>query len=455
MIDFLAQSFVKSYHGQTTIHPAALVALSFSLLLLLSVPRKYALLPFILIACFIAPAQRIVIATIDLNLIRILVIVGWIRVFARRENTEFRWSTLDFLLLAYAVTSTFTYTLQTGSVEGFIYRAGSSFDIIGMYFLFRMLVRNLSDLRQALLWFVIAALPVTVAFVIENRTRQNLFGFLGGVPLVTNERDGRLRCQGAFAHPILAGCFWASLLPMIAATWWRGLAGKRLAVTGVLCGALIVALCASSTPILAVLAGVAGMGFYRFRYSMRSIRWVLTFSLVVLHFVMEAPVWHLVSRVSAVGGSTGWYRYKLIDSYIRNFDEWYLVGTSSVLHWGVNMSKGDVPNQYVYEGVRGGIASLGLFIAVIIVAYVRVGVLWRAMATQSDRILAWAIGVSLFVHCVSFIGATYFGQITVLWALALALTSISPAAVDNHEGATQARYRAGRVQQPRKGSVFR
>ena len=40
---------------------------------------------------------------------------------------------------------------------------------------------------------------------------------MGGVPEITVVREGRLRCQGAFAHPILAGCFWAEQLPLIAA----------------------------------------------------------------------------------------------------------------------------------------------------------------------------------------------------------------------------------------------
>jgi hypothetical protein len=37
--------------------------------------------------------------------------------------------------------------------------------------------------------------------------------------------------------------------------------------------------------------------------------------------------------------------------------------------------------------------------------------------------LAWALGVSLFVHAVSFIGVSYFGQITMLWYLSLAVPS--------------------------------
>src|SRR5690606_21040287 len=111
--------------------------------------------------------------------------------------------------------------MQHAEVGALINRLGASFDTVGMYFLFRMLVRSLEDLKQTVTWCAVAAVPVAVAFLIENRTGRNLFAFLGGVPQLTIVRDGRLRCQGAFPHAILAGCFWASLVPLFVAMWWQ------------------------------------------------------------------------------------------------------------------------------------------------------------------------------------------------------------------------------------------
>jgi len=58
-----------------------------------------------------------------------------------------------------------------------------------------------------------------------------------------------------------------------------------------------------------------------------------------------------------------------------------------------------------------------------------VGRLWRRAAKKkrADLILSWALGVSLFVHCMSFLGVSYFGQISMLWYLSLAMiASLSP-----------------------------
>lgn len=412
---------IRYLRDETVLHPAGLVAVLVLGVALLLLPRRYAMLSFLAMACFVAPAQRLVVGGLDFDLIRIMVLFGWARVLVQKETATFRWNAIDYALLVFAAVNTVAYTVLYASVAAFVNRLGASFDAVGMYFLFRMLVRSWDDLRQTVVWVILMAVPVAVALLIEKSTGRNLFAFLGGVPQFTLVREGRLRCQGAFAHPILAGCFFASLLPLMGALWFRGGRWKTLAVAGVGMTLMIVVLCASSTPVLAVLAGAVGMAMYRFRERMRLVRWGVLVVLVLLHLVMIAPVWHLIARISAVGGSTGWHRYHLIDKAIQNWDEWVLIGTTSTAHWGYGLQ--DVTNQYILEGVRGGIVGLGLFVLVIALAFGRVGRLWRATPPGADRIFAWALGVSLFVHCVNFVAVSYFGQITMLWYLCLAAAS--------------------------------
>ena len=49
--------------------------------------------------------------------------------------------------------------------------------------------------------------------------------------------------------------------------------------------------------------------------------------LVALQIVMTNPIWHLFVRIQLVHGSTGWYRFKMIDGFIRNFSKWWMLGT--------------------------------------------------------------------------------------------------------------------------------
>ena len=163
------------------------------------------------------------------------------------------------------------------------------------------------------------------------------------------------------------------------------------------------------------------------RYQMREVRWGIALTLTFLHMIKERPVWSLIARASAVGGGTGWHRYKLIDAFVQRFHEWWLVGTTSTAHWGWGLQ--DVTNQYVLEGVRGGLVALILFLAIIVLAFQGVGRVWRLCRHDPYRLaLSWALGVSLFVHSMNFLGVSYFGQIHIAWYLVLGMIgSMSPA----------------------------
>ena len=88
----------------------------------------------------------------------------------------------------------------------------------------------------------------------------------------------------------------------------------------------------------------------------------------------------------------------------------------------------DITNQYVLQGVHGGIVTLGLFIAVIVVAFRDTGrILQTSGQVAFRRAIAWALGVSLFIHTFIFFGTSYFGQIIMIWYLALAMiASMAP-----------------------------
>ena len=77
---------------------------------------------------------------------------------------------------------------------------------------------------------------------------------------------------------------------------------------------------------------------------------------VLIHFIREKPVWHLITRLASVTGETGDHRYRLIDAFIRRFNEWTLVGTNDLSHWGWGLE--DTTNQYVAEGIGSGLVSL-------------------------------------------------------------------------------------------------
>ena len=419
-MNFMNESFQPDQYGQTVLNPLGIIALlvlGFAMLLL---PRRHAVLPMIILGCFVSQGQRFAVLTLNFDLGRAMLIFGTLRVLVHGEWNHFVWKNMDSVIVAFAGVGSLVYMLQYGTVDALKLQSGALYDILGTYFLFRCLIRDMEDVANLALGFAVVSVPVAIAFLIERATHHNMFAIFGGVPYETEIREGKFRCQGAYTHPIIAGCYWASVLPLIGALWWRRRSDRPWAVTGIICGLIIIVLCASSTPISALICGAVGVGFFRLRRQMRSIRWILLATLIVLHLGMNAPVWHLIADVDLVGGSTGWDRYNLINNFITRVGEWWMLGTKGVVSWGI--WNGDIPNQYVLEGVEGGIWTLALFIALIVIGFSGVGRLWRHFAkNRPNLIMSWALGVSLFIHVMSFIGLSYFGQITMLWYLTLAI----------------------------------
>jgi hypothetical protein len=160
---------------------------------------------------------------------------------------------------------------------------------------------------------------------------------------------------------------------------------------------------------------------------MRAVRWFVVAVLAGLQLVMKGPVWGLIARVDIVGGSTSWHRFLLIDGAINHFNEWWLLGTQDTAHWAPTFDSiglGDVTNQFVLEGVRGGFATFVLFVWLIVLAFSGVGALRRVQVRNRANVcMAWALGISILAHCVNFIGVSYYGQIDMVWYLALAMVA--------------------------------
>ena len=431
----------NQWAGSSNAHPIGVAVTLILGAALLLVPRRWAPLPILMLACFVPSGQRIVIATLDFSFLRVMVILGWLRVFINGEYGGFRRHSMDVATVLFNIVGILAFWSLRGTSAALVYSLGNSLDTLGTYFLFRLLIRDWVDLDRVIRSIAWIALPVAVAFMFERVTGRNPFSVLGGVPEITVVRQGRLRCQGAYSHPILAGCFWASLAPLIAAGWWRARSARGGVVFALICTVAIVFFCASSTPVLGLGFAFVGGAAWFIRYRLRMLRWGIVFTLFGLHLVMKAPVWHLISRVSAVGGSTGWHRYHLIDSAIRRFPEWAARGVVSTRHWGFGL--GDVTNQYIAEGKRAGILGLILFVIIIAYAYRGVGRIWRRVRHSKYRVaMAWALGASLLVHSACFIGVTYFGQILLVWNMTLAAIASLELRTQQEARAARARRRA-------------
>jgi len=400
-------------------HPPTLLLAIFLAGLTIMIPRKYFLVPYILAVCFVPSDQRIIIGQFDFTVLRLLVGAGVLRILLRAEQRRLSLNTIDRLLLMWVFCGAAVYIIQWKNTEAVINRAGFLFDAVGLYWLFRQNIRSGSDVKRMFRLFAFCAIISLPFILLEWSTGSNPFVIFGRV--VTSVRGERFRCQGAFPHSIMMGLFWAVLAPMFVALA-RTEKSKILYWAAFISSLAIVIVSASSSPLLVLLLALAAFYAFNWRRHSASIAWAIVAVTAALHIVMNAPVWHLIARVNIVGGSTGWHRYNLIDKAIRNFNEWMVLGCRSTKHWGFGLE--DVTNQYVLEGVRGGAITLLIFLIMI---YATLKLLVNSSLRyrgRREQLLIWGLVSMMIAHCVGFIGASYFGQISVLWYMTLAAASL-------------------------------
>lgn len=408
--------------GETYYTPLALAILICGVLLTFVVPRRYAIVPLFTTGLLLPISTNFVVAGFHFSALRVLLLAGWLRVLVRREVRLGRFTSLDKVLLGWSLYSAAIYCVLWGAAA-VSNRLGFLYTTLGSYFLLRVLIRQKSDVLRLIATLAIT-LCVLVPFLLQERmTGHNPLSILGA-PELSTARNGNVRAQGPFLHPIICGTLGAMLLPAFVGVWWQGKWNRVTAVLGVAASCTMTIVSASSTPVMALGAGVVGLLLWPARCRLRWLRWGFVAGVIGLHLLMKAPVWYAIAHVGLATGGSGWHRATLIDMFVRHFGEWWLYGTRNNADWGYYMW--DVDNAFVNSGLQGGLLTFALFIGVLVYAFKLIGRSRRqAENSPKDTRLIWGIGCTLFANTVAFFGIFYFDQSILAWYGLLAVVAVT------------------------------
>ena len=409
----------------TLLHPLVLVAMILALVLILVLPRKYVVAPVVVLA-FLAPqGQQLYLAGLHLFVLRIVVLVAFIRAWASRGPEEARlaggWTGIDTAFTVCIVAQGVAVMVLFHNTGAVINQFGYLWDFLLAYFALRILIRGEEDLYFTLKCLALVTVPLAIGMIIEQRSMVNIFGQLGGMSAVPELREGKIRSQGAFEHSLMAGAFAATLVPVMFMLWRTG-KGKLLGTVGLIGATIMMWTTNSSTPLLAYIAGILAVLCWPIRKSMRPVRWGIACTLVGLHLVMKAPVWFLIARVDVTGSSSGYHRAELVDQFIHHFFDWWLLGVKDTSDWGLDMW--DVQNQYVNVGETGGLLAFVFFILVISRSFGMLGDARKSVdGDKGKEWMLWCLGSAMFANVVAFFGVNYFDQSRIWWFILLAMIS--------------------------------
>jgi hypothetical protein len=418
--------------GETIIHPVVLVALLLAIALILFLPRKYVVVPVLLMSFLVPLGQQVMAGGFHLHVIRIVLFASLIRMLVTKRPPQKRavkdgWDLLDKVFMTWAICRALAFVLLFREGGAVANQAGVLLDSLGGYFTLRFLIQDQEDIERTIKVLGFITVVLAAGMLNEHFRHLNVWGYLGGARLIPEMREGSLRAQGPFAHPLLAGSFGATMLSLFAWLWIGG-KSKAMAAVFIVSSGIVAVMAASSTPILAFAAGIFGICMWPLRRQLKIFRWSIVAALVGLQVMMKAPVWFIIAHVDLVGGSSGYHRARLIDQFIRNFFDWWLVGTNDNGSWGWDMW--DTSNQFVQEGESGGLVAFVLFLALIVICFKKIGNARKtAEGTGTQEWFYWLLGTTLFAHIVAFFGVTYFDQTKMLWFAVLSIIVAATASV--------------------------
>jgi hypothetical protein len=412
--------------AETAIHPVVAVAVVIACLLILLLPRKRIYIPFLLAAFLIPFGEVVVVGGVHFITLRIIILFGLIRMAFDKSKSKRRalaggFNPIDKAVTLWALSYAVAFVLLYLEWPAVINRLGFLLDSLGGYFLVRYLIRDIEDVHRIIKLFAIIAFVLALCMLNEQATHHNIFGLIGGERSVPELRNGRIRSQAAFHHPLLAGAFGATLMPLLIAIW-KG--NKKIVIIGLIASVVMTIAAAESTSLLTLIAGGVGLGLWYVRKQMRAIRWAIVIILVGLHLSMKAPVWALLARIDVTGSSTSYDRFILVDNFIRHFGDWWLLGAKDYNNWGLDMW--DLCNQYVAYGQTGGLAALIFFVAIIVMGFRSLlKARRRASGDRRQEWFLWCLWAALFSHVVGYFGLGYGDQMEIAW---FALLSMIPVA---------------------------
>lgn len=406
-------------------NPLALIITLVVAAAILVVPRRHVL--GILVACvvLIPIYNSVSLAGLELPVARILLFTLLARMIMRGESSVDGLIGMDKVLLIWAVWMTFAYFALTPSLGSLVNRFGTIWvDVILAYFLCRNYLADSEDVFAIINTLIGVTVVLAVCGFIEYSTRFNIFTKLGG-NLYGTIRDGSLRCQGPFGHPIFLGTFAAMTIPLLWAfgkNRWMG-TRKALVLWGACAATAIFS--GSSSSVFSLVAAMFGVALWYLRDYMKIIIWSTVGLVVALEIAMEAHFWWLPARLNPMGGSA-YHRARLVDLYLIRIDEWWLFGTRSNTEWTGSGMTHDVANHLLRIATDGGLLALIIFLLVIFSALkVITGLLRDGRTSEESKVMLWALGALLFTHFVTFYGISYWGQMRFVLPMHLALVASS------------------------------
>lgn len=339
-----------------------------------------------------------------------------------------RFALPDALVLVAGLWMIVAMVAHYGLAEG-LQRGGSiALDSTLGYFLARISLRSLQDLRRVLILISPGLLMAGLAVMIESIAQrpiiqpvvQQLFGrlpyYLSGEVAGFQDREagarlGLMRGKGPFAHPIHAGLYLAVCVPLYLMAGIRGWPRQLGHAAGLLSFFSL-----SSAALLALILSYLLVGYDRLQRLVRELNWTLLVGvgsgfLLLVQFISNSGVPMLIGRYLTFNPATAYYRHLTwrygMESVQAN--PWIGIGVAGYErpNWMVSES---IDAHWLLLAIRFGMIPAAALLLATVLALVMAS---RASVNSppGDQRLRRGVAISLFVLTLSMFTVSLLGGV--------------------------------------------
>src|SRR5262249_32693394 len=140
--------------GETQVHPIIAVAMLVAIVLIMCLPRRKVIIPFLAAGLLIPMDQMVLIGPFHFQMLRILILFGCIRIFmgkpARDPVFSNGFNGIDAAVSLWAISTAVCVVMLWQDTASLNNQLGVLYTVFGIYFFLRAFVRDEKDIRQAL-----------------------------------------------------------------------------------------------------------------------------------------------------------------------------------------------------------------------------------------------------------------------------------------------------------------
>ncbi|SDS54642.1 O-antigen ligase [Erythrobacter sp. HL-111] len=391
----------------------------------------------LVVALMMPPEVRVNLAGQTLYAYRLawMLLLPW--TIVRLRQGDLTWRLNDLFVFLGSAWMTVSFMIVYGPGPGFMPGMALTLDVFMPYLIARLAIRDLNDLRRALIFmaplvFLVAAILPLEGLADRRYLRDAaaaIFGNLGAAEfgssfepsIAMDQRYGLLRAMGPFSHPILAGLFFSSLLPLYHFSRIRGWPK----VLGMLSGLGAVFTFSSAAMIGLILFFVFAV-FDAVRRIVTFLNWPIFMGATVavlsaLHVVSQNGLIAVLIRYT-FNPASGRYRLLIWEYGSNSVERHPLFGIGFAQFDGLDWMGNSVDAFWLAIAVRNGLPAAVFLVLATLLAFVG---LTLAVRRETGPDEATLIGLAATICVIFLLGFTvsFFGGLLTWFAILLGVAT--------------------------------